>query len=178
MKWKIFFSFYLTTCSILLVYCNKHSLAIVAVFGGFVKTRFIKSVISITLCLFPIVINMKKKYYQKKTIQDMLKRTFQRGDDTNPKNSLFSSNILLISNRLTYLSNYTEFLCFLFCFGIRKYMFKQLEISFLFMKKELFFVNWKTTTFGDIKEYFPTVCKIFWLWSAINKFLFCIYYIA
>lgn len=78
----------------------------------------------------------------------MLKRTFQRGDDMNSKYSLFSSNILLIlpipdiiSNRLAYLSNCTEFLCFLFCFGIRKYMFKQLEISFLFMKKELFFVN-------------------------------------
>lgn len=97
----------------------------------------------------------------------MLKRTFQRGDDTNPKYSLFSGNILLIlpipdiiPNRLTYLSNFTEFLCFLFCFGMHKYMFKQLEISFLFMKKEFFFVNWKTTTFGDIKEYFPTVCKI------------------
>lgn len=38
-------------------------------------------------------------------------------------------------------------------------MFKQLEISFVFMKKESFFVNWKATTFGDNKDYFHTVCQ-------------------
>lgn len=55
---------------------------------------------------------MKNKHKQIKPNTGHAKRTFQRGDDTNPEYSLFSSNVLLIfpipdiiSNRLTYLSN-------------------------------------------------------------------------